>query len=133
MAPLSTPWLDSPTIAPTGPEGGGPPPGAAGQPPLRQALDAVGEGVVLTDHRHPDHPILHANAAFERITGYSAAEVLGRGWGFLRGPDTDPLTAERVRAAVAAGQPCAAELLHYRKDGRPFWGALSLTPLPGPG
>jgi PAS domain S-box-containing protein len=127
MPPLPAPWLDVPA------NGLSAPGVEAGLPLFRQALEAVGEGIVITDRRQPDNPILYVNPAFERITGYSAAEVLGRNCRFLRGPDTDPTAVERIRQAVAAGQPCAVEVLSYRKDGRSFWNGLSLTPLPGPG
>ena len=43
-----------------------------------RAIAATAIGIVITDHRRPDQPITYANHAFERMTGYSASEVLGR-------------------------------------------------------
>ena len=35
------------------------------------------DGAVLIDATRPGHPVLYANPAFERMTGYSAAELAG--------------------------------------------------------
>jgi PAS domain S-box-containing protein len=45
--------------------------------------------VTIADARLHDNPIIYANAGFERLTGYSVEEVLGRSCRFLQGPDTD--------------------------------------------
>ncbi|WP_353654281.1 PAS domain-containing protein [Agrobacterium sp. Ap1] len=41
--------------------------------------------LVLTDARHPDHPIILANKAFLNLTGYESREVLGGNCRFLQG------------------------------------------------
>jgi PAS domain S-box-containing protein len=69
------------------------------------------------------------NSGFERLTGYSAAEVLGRNCRFLQGPDTDPDTAAVIRRALSERRECTVEILNYRKDGTTFWNRLSLTPV----
>ena len=43
-----------------------------------QAIRSTSSGVIITDARQPDQPIVFVNEAFERITGYSAQEVIGR-------------------------------------------------------
>jgi PAS domain S-box-containing protein len=45
---------------------------------LLQALAHTVNGVVITDATQPGHPIVHVNEGFTRLTGYSAAEVVGR-------------------------------------------------------
>ncbi len=42
------------------------------------ALESSSDGVLIADMRLSDQPIVHVNAAFERITGYSAAEAVGK-------------------------------------------------------
>jgi PAS domain S-box-containing protein len=91
------------------------------------ALQAISEGLVITDPNQPDNPIIYANPGFERITGYTQAEVLGRNCRFLQGPRTDPATAAALRQAVRAGQPWKAEIVNYRKDGTPLWNCLSIS------
>jgi PAS domain S-box-containing protein len=85
--------------------------------------------VTIADARLHDNPIIYANAGFERLTGYSVEEVLGRSCRFLQGPDTDWDTLERLRSAIRQKQACTVQLLNYRKDGTSFWNRLSITPV----
>lgn len=94
-----------------------------------RALAAVSEAIVITDPHSPGHPIISVNPAFEQITGYAAAEALGRNCRFLQGPESDPSTVAEIRSAIAAGQPITTEILNYRKDGSPYWQRLSISPV----
>jgi sigma-B regulation protein RsbU (phosphoserine phosphatase) len=94
-----------------------------------RALSATAEGITIADARQEDQPIIYANAAFERLTGYTPDFVLGRNCRFLQGPDTDPRTRETIRRALRRGEPCTVEILNYRKDGSRFWNRLSITPV----
>lgn len=94
-----------------------------------RAIQAVSQGILLTDPNLPDDPIIYASPGFERLTGYAAAEVLGKNCRFLQGPATDRATVRRLREAIEQRRPCTVELINYRKDGAPFWNALSITPV----
>ena len=94
-----------------------------------RALSETAEGVTISDARLQDNPIIYANAGFERLTGYSIAEVLGRNCRFLQGPGTDRDTLEKLRSAIRQKQACTVQLLNYRKDGTSFWNRLSITPV----
>ena len=73
-------------------------------------------------------PIIFANDAFERRTGYQRREVLGRSMYLLQGAATDAAEVERVRAAMARTEPVTAELLSYTKAGETFWIELDMMP-----
>jgi sigma-B regulation protein RsbU (phosphoserine phosphatase) len=94
-----------------------------------RALDVAAEGITIADARVPDRPLIYVNEGFERVTGYPAAEVLGRNCRFLQGPGTDPAAAAEIRAAVAEQRECVVEILNYRRDGTAFWNRLSITPV----
>ena len=94
-----------------------------------RAIQSIAEGILITDPNQPDNPIIYASPSFERLTGYAEHEVIGRNCRFLQGKDTNPETVAEVRRAVADGRPCAVEILNYRKDGTPFWNALSISPV----
>lgn len=87
------------------------------------------EGVTIADARLPDRPLIYVNEGFERVTGYPAAEVLGRNCRFLQGQDTDAAAVAEIRAAVAGERECVVEILNYRRNGTPFWNRLSITPV----
>src|SRR5919202_3061367 len=94
-----------------------------------QAIAASSVGIVIADARLPDMPLIYVNPAFEKITGYSAAEVLGSNCRFLQGKKTNQPAVARLRAAIKAGKHCTVTLLNYRKDGTPFWNELTISPI----
>jgi PAS domain S-box-containing protein len=96
---------------------------------LATAVASVTSGIVICDATRPDLPIAFVNAAFTRITGYAAGEVLGRNCRFLQGRDTDKETVERIRRGLAQGRPVSATIRNYRKDGKTFWNELNISPL----
>ena len=73
--------------------------------------------MLITDPRRPDNPIVFANAAFAKLTGYYRGDILGQNCRFLQGPDTDRAEVARLRAAIEARTPVELELLNYKKDG----------------
>lgn len=94
-----------------------------------RALAASCNAIVISDARQPDLPVIYVNPAFERITGYSAAEVLGKNCRFLKGSDCDQPELTQLRAALQAGKPCIVILRNYRRDGTLFWNELSISPI----
>ncbi|GAB7093661.1 hypothetical protein JCM30237_08130 [Halolamina litorea] len=94
-----------------------------------RGIEAAAHGIVVCDARSEDVPMIYANEAFCRITGYSLGEVLGQNCRFLQGENTDPETVDRIRTAVETGNAITVELLNYRKDGTPFWNRLEITPI----
>ncbi|MDB4976679.1 MAG: hypothetical protein JWN48_5020 [Myxococcaceae bacterium] len=93
------------------------------------ALLAIASGVLITDPSVEGNPIRYCNAAFERITGYSESEVLGRSCNFLQGNDREQPELKRLRAAVHAGRACKVVLRNYRKNGTLFWNELTVAPV----
>jgi PAS domain S-box-containing protein len=93
------------------------------------AMEQASSGIVIADAQAPDLPIIYANQAFARMTGYPIAQVVGRNCRFLQGPDTGQAAVEEVRVALAEGRDCNVTLLNYRRDGTPFWNELSLSPV----
>lgn len=89
---------------------------------LASATHVALNAVCITDARldEPGPHIVYVNPAFERMTGYAAAEVIGRNPRFLQGPDSDRRVLDRLRADLEAGRPFQGETFNYRKDGTPF-------------
>jgi len=96
---------------------------------LMRAMDAASNGIVIADATRPDYPIIYLNAGFERLSGYSDQDVLGRNCRFLQGPGTDATSVRQLSEAVRNGIERKVTLLNYRKDGEPFWNELFLSPV----
>ena len=95
---------------------------------MRQAVAAAPWGFVVTDPQLEGNPVVFVNQAFEGMTGYTAEEVLGKGWHLLLGKDQEQKLVEQVSEAVRRGRRCTVVLRNYRKDGARFYSELSVTP-----
>jgi PAS domain S-box-containing protein len=96
---------------------------------LDRAVTASTNSIVITDPNQPDDPLVYVNPAFEKTTGYTAEEALGRNCRFLQGEDRDQPVLGELTAAVSEGRHCTVVLRNYRKDGTLFWNELSVYPV----
>jgi PAS domain S-box-containing protein len=92
-------------------------------------LDECVNGVTLADPDLEDMPIVYMNKAFERMTGYSQAEVVGRNCRFLQGEDRDQEACRELAEALRDRRPVEVTLRNYRKNGELFYNRLKLIPL----
>jgi diguanylate cyclase (GGDEF)-like protein/PAS domain S-box-containing protein len=96
---------------------------------LALALANISTGVVITDPNQPENPVIFVNSAFSELTGYTAAEVIGKNCRFLQGADSDPAVIQQIREAITQLKPIVCTILNYRKDGTPFWNELTINPV----
>ena len=94
-----------------------------------RAMTATSNGVLITDNRQPDNPIIYVNPGFEKITGYHKEEILGKNCRFLQGEDTEQAGLNILRQAIEAGEDCKVTIRNYRADGEMFWNQLSISPV----
>lgn len=94
-----------------------------------RALDYSNNGVVISDMMQADEPVVYANPAFSRITGYEPMDALGKNCRFLQGEDTDQPEIDKLRQALTDGREISVTLRNYRKDGTLFWNELSMSPV----
>ncbi|MBI4996734.1 MAG: EAL domain-containing protein [Rhodocyclales bacterium] len=95
----------------------------------RHAIDSSNDGIMITDSSLQDRPLIYVNSAFERITGYTSAEALGRNARFLLAGDMEQVGMEELRCALREQRTAKVVLRNYRKDGSLFWNELSLAPV----
>ncbi len=100
---------------------------------IAAVIEEIEEGVLIADGNDPSLKLTHANRAFETITGYSRDEAIGKNCRYLQGGDRLQPEVARMREAIADLKPIAVTLRNYRKDGRMFWNAVRIFPVPGPG
>ncbi|MFG6433425.1 methyl-accepting chemotaxis protein [Roseateles sp. LYH14W] len=73
--------------------------------------------------------ILHCNAAFVEVSGYTRDELLGQPHNMIRHPDMPAEAFRDMWATIAAGQPWSALVKNRRKDGDHYWVRANVTPL----
>ena len=95
----------------------------------RRLLESSPEGVGLVDARMPEHPVVYVNRGFETLTGYAAADLIGKNLRLLQADDRDQDARHRLREALGKGEPCRVLLRNYRKDGTVFWNEMTILPM----
>jgi len=98
---------------------------------FRQAIDDAYDSVLITDAEldAPGPRILYANPAFQRMTQYHPAEVIGYSPRFLHGPQTEREKLDAIRASLERGEALEARIVNYRKDGSSFMVEWRITPV----
>jgi len=96
---------------------------------LSAILDECVNGVTLADPDLEDVPIIYANKAFEKLTGYSQKDIIGKNCRFLQGPDREQIERYQIAEAMKNEVPIEVTLRNYRKDGELFYNHLKITPL----
>lgn len=96
---------------------------------------------VVCDLREADCPIIYVSDVFERLTGYSKHEVLGRNCRFLQSPegriqqgerrmDTENNKVYELKKAIDNKTETQQAIINYRKGGQPFMNLLTMIPIP---
>lgn len=96
---------------------------------LAAILDECVNGITLADPDLEDAPIIYANKAFERLTGYSQAEIIGHNCRFLQGEDREQEGRLQISQAMQAHKAVEVTLRNYKKDGSLFYNHLKIVPL----
>ena len=93
---------------------------------LAKAVESAAESIVITD---TDWRIQYVNPAFERSSGYAAAEVIGRRPRLLdsgQQPESFFLDAE---ASLARGEVWTGQFINRRKDGAIYQEEATISPI----
>lgn len=96
---------------------------------LSAILDECVNGITLSDPDLEDSPIIYANKSFERLTGYSQEEIIGRNCRFLQGEDTEQEARHQIAEAISKQEAVEVNLRNYKKDGTLFYNHLKIVPL----
>ena len=101
---------------------------------FQAALDQSYNSVVITDANiSGDGPhIIYANPSFEKMTGYSVDELIGKSPKILQGPLTDRSVIDEMRICLHSGKHFEGSTINYNKDGHPYNVEWSISPVKGP-
>jgi PAS domain S-box-containing protein len=108
------------------------PKGAAGQTINYAAIvDGAAESILLTTANldAPGPYIVYVNPAFERMTGWPGAEIIGKSPRVLQGPETEFSIFSDMKGALASRGIWEGCTVNYKKDGSKFWMEWSIVPL----
>jgi len=93
---------------------------------LMTAIEQAAEAVVITDI---DGAIQYCNPAFERITGYSAGEVMGQNPRILKSGKQDAEFYERLWSAIKSGAVWSGHFTNKKKDGSLYEEEATISPI----
>lgn len=93
--------------------------------PYFNQLLHLSDAVIITDERHH---ICLVNESYERITGYHAAEVIGKRAGLLRTGLTPKQTYEHMYAALHNAQPWSGVFTNRKRCGQLWHSSITITP-----
>ena len=72
--------------------------------------------------------ITYANTVFQRISGYSEAELIGQPHNIIRHPDMPACVFKLLWDTLATGNEIFAYVLNLARDGRHYWVFAHVTP-----
>ncbi len=94
-----------------------------------RAIEASTNGIVIASAKAPEYLVEYVNPAFERMTGYSAQEIIGQNMRILHGDDKDQPGLDELRAMLLAQREGQVTIRNYRKDGTMFWTDIHIAPV----
>jgi len=78
----------------------------------------------------PDGTIEWVNESFERALEYPLIEIAGKNpTSFMVGPETNPRTVRRIKAAMIHGRGISTEIINYSKSGKKYHLQLEIQPV----
>ncbi|AWX99861.1 hypothetical protein A8139_07530 [Marinomonas primoryensis] len=99
---------------------------------LNTAVSRLNDIIIITKAESSDQQGLttvFVNDAFEKLTGYSPQEIIGKSPKLLQGPKTDRLELDRIKAALKNKEAIRTQLINYTKTGMEYWIELEIVPL----
>ena len=96
---------------------------------LSRAVEQAAESIMITD---PDGTLVYANPAFEKITGYSREETMGRNPRFLKSGKHDAAFYQGLWDALARGESWSGHFINKRKDETLFEEEAVISPIRDP-
>jgi PAS domain S-box-containing protein len=99
---------------------------------LESVITNTSDAILITEAEPFDEPgprIVYVNEAFTKMTGYTAAEVIGKTPRILQGPKSDKTELARLSKALRNWETCEITTINYKKNGEEFWINFTVSPV----
>lgn len=93
---------------------------------FHQAVEEADIAITITD---PEANVLYVNPAFTRVTGYAAAEMVGRNQSLLSNKTTPRELYKQLWDTIVQGLPWSGQLVNRRKDRTKYLADVAITPV----
>lgn len=94
-----------------------------------RAIEASSVGVAIVDVSKSEHQIIYINKAFERTTGYSEQQVIGKSLKTVQGSYADEVNYKRIEMAIRELREEIVEVQSIKRNGESFWCEISVAPV----
>ncbi|MCB1756378.1 MAG: nitrogen fixation negative regulator NifL [Gammaproteobacteria bacterium] len=93
---------------------------------LHETIEQAPVAISITDHQAV---IIYANPAFERLTGYSRDEVIGKNESMLSSKSTPKAVYEGLWATITGNKVWEGILVNHRKDKEEYVAEVVISPI----
>ena len=98
---------------------------------LESVITNANDAVLVTEAQSEGlgQKIVYVNEAFNKMTGYTVEEVIGKTPRILQGPNTDRKALSRIKEALKKQESIEVEIVNYRKSGEEYWVNFTIVPV----
>ncbi|HRD69602.1 MAG TPA: EAL domain-containing protein [Legionella sp.] len=97
-----------------------------------RAIEASTHGVAIIDITKKENKVIYVNKAFERTTGYSEIQSVGKILTTLLGTNAEDVNNKRIELAIRELREETVEIESFKRNGEAFWCEISVAPVKDP-
>ncbi len=94
-----------------------------------KAMESTTDGIFIIDAKKKDFPVIYTNQSFQKMTGYTKSEILGRDYFLIYGVGVDPRLVKEIKHTIRNGKSFHGEMLNFQKNGKKYWNLLRIAPV----
>lgn len=98
---------------------------------IASSLDEFDVPILITDANFENNGpfIVYCNKGFEKVSGYSKEELIGKSPRILQGVNTDSATIQKLKHDVQQKGHFRGSAVNYKKDGSEFYNQWGIEPI----
>ncbi len=96
---------------------------------LTKAIESTADCIFIIDAQKPGFPVIYANRSFQKMTGCSKSEILGRNYFLFYGAGADPRIINEIKHTIRKGKSFNGEMASFQKNGKKCLNLLRIAPV----